>query len=101
MITRELPRPKWHGNGIVVERQVGELVIDQCAANPPRRVANDRLIRTHANAGTLMRIHFVIASSTINLSLRGAKRRGNPDEVEHASANRRCYGDEIATLRSQ
>ena len=48
-----------------------------------------------------MRTQFVIASSTINLSLRGAKRRGNLDEVEHASANRRCYGDEIATLRSQ
>ena len=27
--------------------------------------------------------------------------RGNLDEVEHTFANRRCYGDEIATLRSQ
>jgi hypothetical protein len=33
--------------------------------------------------------------------LRGAQRRGNLDEVEHTSANRRCYDDEIATLRSQ
>ena len=43
-----------------------------------------------------------------NLSLRGApahpepvEGRGNLDEVEHTSANRRCYGEEIATLRSQ
>ncbi len=41
-----------------------------------------------------MRTHF-------NLSLRGAKRRGILDAVEHPSANRRCYGDVIATLRSQ
>ena len=27
--------------------------------------------------------------------------RGNLDEVEYTSAHRRCYGDEIATLRSQ
>ena len=26
---------------------------------------------------------------------------GNLDAAEHTSANRRCYGDEIATLRSQ
>ena len=43
----------------------------------------------------LMRTHF-------NLPLRGAQRRGNlVEEVEHTSANRRCYGDEIASLRSQ
>ena len=36
-----------------------------------------------------------------NLSLRGASRRGNLDEVEHTWANRRCYGVGIATLRSQ
>ena len=36
-----------------------------------------------------------------HLSLRGAQRRGNLDEAEHTSANRRCYGAEIATLRSQ
>jgi hypothetical protein len=36
-----------------------------------------------------------------HLSLRGAQRRGNLIEVEHMSANRHCYGDEIATLRSQ
>ena len=43
-----------------------------------------------------------------NLSLRGApadpelvEGRGNLVEVEHTSANRRCYGDEIAALRSQ
>ena len=40
-------------------------------------------------------------SSSAQLSLRGAQRRGNLDEVEHTFANRRCYGDEIATLRSQ
>ena len=38
---------------------------------------------------------------TPNLSLQGAQRRGNLDEAEHTSTNRRCYGDEIATLRSQ
>ena len=39
----------------------------------------------------LTRTHF-------NLSLREAQRRGNlVEEVEHTSANRRCYGDEIAT----
>ena len=27
--------------------------------------------------------------------------RGNLDEVERTAANRRCYGDGIATLRSQ
>ena len=36
-----------------------------------------------------------------DLSLRIAQRRGNLDEAEHTSTNRRCYGDEIATLRSQ
>ena len=43
-----------------------------------------------------------------NLSLRGApghpelvEGRDNLDEAEHASTNRRCYGDGIATLRSQ
>ena len=36
-----------------------------------------------------------------NLSLRGAQRRGNLDEAEHTSTNRLCYGDGIATLRSQ
>ncbi len=41
-----------------------------------------------------MRTHF-------NLSLGGALRRGNLDEAEHTSANRRCYGDGIATLHSQ
>ena len=39
------------------------------------------------------------------LSLRASFDRlrtsGNLDEVEHTSANRRCYGDEIAALRSQ
>ena len=37
--------------------------------------------------------------SHFNLSLRGVQRRGNLDEVEHTSANRRCYGDEIANHR--
>ncbi len=36
-----------------------------------------------------------------NLPLRGARRRGKFDEAEHTSTNRRCYGDGIATLRSQ
>ena len=43
-----------------------------------------------------------------NLSLRGVpahpelvEGRGSLDEVEHTSANRRCYDDEIAPLRSQ
>ena len=37
----------------------------------------------------------------IRLSLRGAQRRGNLVEVEHVPGNHHCYGDEIATLRSQ
>ena len=40
----------------------------------------------------------------LNLSLRGAERRGNLDELdeaEYTSAHRRCHADEIATLRSQ
>ena len=40
-------------------------------------------------------------SRVIRLSLRGAQRRGNLVEVEHVPGNHRCYGDEIATLRSQ
>ena len=50
----------------------------------------------------------LVPRSHFNLCLRGApahpelvEGRGNLDEVEHASANRRCYADEIATLRSQ
>jgi hypothetical protein len=41
----------------------------------------------------LIRTHF-------NLSLRGAQRRGNLDEAEHTSTNRRCYSDEIANPAS-
>ena len=41
----------------------------------------------------------------LHLSLRAPfdklRTSGNLDEVEHTSANRRCYDDEIATLRSQ
>ena len=37
----------------------------------------------------------------IRLSLRGAQRRGNLVEVEHVPGNHHCYGDEIATLRSE
>ena len=43
----------------------------------------------------------VLTRTRCNLSLRGTQRRGNLDEVEHASANRLCYGDGIAPLRSQ
>jgi hypothetical protein len=46
-------------------------------------------------------LHIDQSFAIFNLSLRGAQRRGNLDEVEHTSANRRCYDDEIATLRSQ
>ena len=42
-----------------------------------------------------------LTRTCVNLSLRGAQRRGNLDEIEHTSANRLCYGDGIATLRSQ
>ena len=42
-----------------------------------------------------------VTLTLFNLSLRGAQRRGNLDEFEHALVNRRCYGDEIAALRSQ
>ena len=42
-----------------------------------------------------------IRSRVIRLSLRGAQRRGNLVEVEHVPGNHHCYGDEIATLRSQ
>ena len=43
----------------------------------------------------------IAALTPTTLSMRGAQRRGNLDGVEHMSANRRCYGDGIATLRSQ
>ncbi len=51
-------------------------------------------IFNNITGNALTRTHF-------NLSLRGAQRRGNLDEVEHTSANRRWYDNEIATLRSQ
>ena len=40
-------------------------------------------------------------SSVIVRALDKLRTSGNLDEVEHTSANRRCYDDEIATLRSQ
>ena len=42
-----------------------------------------------------------MTTRVIRLSLRGAQRRGNLVEVEHVPGNHHCYGDEIATLRSQ
>ena len=49
-----------------------------------------------------------ITRTYYHLSLRGTpahpelvEGRGNLDEVEHTSANRRCYDAGIATLRSQ
>ena len=42
-----------------------------------------------------------VSARVIRLSLRGAQRRGNLVEVEHVPGNHHCYGDEIATLRSQ
>ena len=42
-----------------------------------------------------------VKARVIRLSLRGAQRRGNLVEVEHVPGNHHCYGDEIATLRSQ
>ena len=49
-----------------------------------------------------------LTRTRFNLSLRGApahpefvEERGDLDAAEHTSANRRCYGDEIDTLRSQ
>ena len=42
-----------------------------------------------------------VARTHFGLSLRGAYRRGNLDEVEHPSTDRRCYGDGIAAQRSQ
>ena len=53
-------------------------------------------------------IEFVLRfmRTRLNLSLRGSSAhpelvegRGNLDEAEHTSTNRRCYGDEIANPR--
>ena len=46
-----------------------------------------------------MRSHCVIVRSA--RSSEPVEGRGNLDGVEHTSANHRCYGDGIATLRSQ
>ena len=60
-----------------------------------RQAHHERVSRDLGKTLTgLMRTRF-------NLSLRGAQRRGNLDEAEHTSTNRRYYGDGIATLRSQ
>ena len=44
------------------------------------------------------RTHFVIARSAAAHG-EPVEPRGNLDEAEHTSANRRCYGDEIANPR--
>ena len=41
----------------------------------------------------------LLTRARFNLSLRGAQRRVNVDEAEHASTNRRYYGHEIANAR--
>ena len=77
---------------------------DATATGLPRYARNDKL-GTHEKWVRMrgwrpLHTHF-------DLSLRAApahpelvEGRGNLDEVEHTSANRRRYGDEIATLRS-
>ena len=61
----------------------------------------------HATLAMTMWVRVNVAPSTrtrFHLSLRGAQRRGNLhdlDDAKHTSTSRHCYGDEIATLRSQ
>ena len=47
------------------------------------------------------RMALALTRTCFNPSLRGAQRRGNLDEVEHMSVNRRWYDNGIAALRSQ
>ena len=67
-----------------------------------------RAVRINAGAvrdGTSGGLLGGVRRTHLHLSLRAPfdklRKSGNLDEVEHTSANRRCYDDEIATLRSQ
>ncbi len=65
------------------------------ATGLPRYARNDRVgTRVRMRGGLVTRTH-------LKLSLRGAERCGNLDEVERTSTHRLCYGDGIAALRSQ
>ena len=72
-----------------------------------RRAQCERVANFH-NFEKALREQRSLTLTHFNLSLRGSSAhpefvegRGNLDEVEHTSANRRRYGDEIAALRSQ
>ena len=73
-----------------------------------RRAQYERVANFH-NFEKALREQRSLTLTHFNLSLRGStaahgepvEPRGNLDEVEHTSANRRRYGDEIAALRSQ
>ena len=65
----------------------------------PRYARNDKVGTQECRLGQDYPLYSVIASSAGHPEL--VEGRGNLDEVEHTSANRRCYDDGIATLRSQ
>ena len=65
-----------------------------------RRAQCERVANFH-NFEKALREQRSLTLTHFNMSLRGAQRRGNLDEVEHTLANRCRYGDEIAALRSQ
>ena len=53
-----------------------------------------------SSAVPLMRTHFTLSLPGEPAHPELVERRGNLDEVEHTSANRRCYGNGIAMLHS-
>ena len=88
--------PQRRGNLHELDDAKHTSTIRRCYADrSPRYARNNKVGAMRLRA--LSRAH-------CNLSLRGAQRRGNLDElddVEHTSAHRRCHADEIATLRPQ
>ena len=84
------------------------------ATRLPRYARNDIRGQSKDSAAHAYPLYFTtngrcrLTCTRFDLSLRGApahpelvEGRGNLVEVGHTSANRRCYGDEIAALRSQ
>ncbi len=112
------------GNGNDVQQLVPLAPVDPGVLQRPEIIHNGRalplshhssplpFISLDSHAWPSLPIYNAIAlpitRTNFNLALRGApaypefvEGRSNPDEVEHMPANRRCYDDGIATLRSQ
>ena len=74
------------------------------ATRSPRYARNDKLGRhekwVRMRGWRPLHTHFDLSLRTAPAHPELVEGRGNLDEVEHTSANRRRYGDEIATLRS-